>query len=89
MVKNSSYIDNTFFYIIILLTVLLGLGLFKVFVTLSLVDNKIEFLTEKVEKDNNQDPGTSGVTLEEKIAEHLDSLSKEEILESIEEIDGE
>lgn len=87
MVKNSSYIDNTFFYIIILLTVLLGLGLFKVFVTLSLVDNKIEFLTEKVEKDN--DPGPSGVTLEEKIAEHLDSLSKEEILESIEEIDDE
>ena len=55
-------------------------------------DSKIEYVTKKINEKMNEekmDPGPSGVTLEEKIQEHLDSLGDDQILETIEEISDE
>lgn len=88
MPKVNTPVDNTYFYIIIVLTVLLGLALFKIYAMLLNSDSKIEYITKKMNEEK-RDPGPSGVTLEEKIQEHLDSLEDEEILETIEEISDE
>lgn len=88
MAKSITAFDNTYFYVIIVLTLLLGLALLKIYVMLSVSDSKIDELSEKINK-NKEDQGPSGVSLEEKIKEHLDSLEDEEILETIEEISDE
>lgn len=88
MAKSITTFDNTYFYVIIVLTLLLGLALLKIYVMLSVSDSKIEKLSEKI-NENKEDQGPSGVSLEEKIKEHLDSLEDEEILETIEEISDE
>lgn len=92
MAKSITTFDNTYFYVIIVLTLLLGLALLKIYVMLSVSDSKIEKLSEKINEkinENKEDQGPSGVSLEEKIKEHLDSLEDEEILETIEEISDE
>lgn len=72
--------DNTYSYIIIFITVLLAYGLFKIFNSICKLDEKIEQRTLEMEKneivshENIQDPSPSGVTIEEKIQEHLESL---------------
>ena len=88
MAKSITTFDNTYFYVIIVLTLLVGLALLKIYVMLSVSDSKIEKLSEKI-NENKEDQGPSGVSLEEKIKEHLDSLEDEEILETIEEISDE
>jgi len=88
MAKSITAFDNTYFYVIIVLTLLLGLALLKIYVMLSVLDSKIDELSEKINK-NTEDQSPSGVSLEEKIKEHLDSLEDEEILETIEEISDE
>lgn len=72
--------DNTYSYIIIFITILLAYGLFKIFNSISKLDEKLEQRTREIEKnkivshENIQDPGPSGVTIEEKIQEQLKSL---------------
>lgn len=72
--------DNTYSYIIIFITILLAYGLFKIFNSVSKLDEKLEQRirekeTSEVESyENIQDPGPSGVTIEEKIQENIESL---------------
>ena len=68
--------DNTYSYIIIFITILLAYGLFKIFNSISKIDEKLEQRTQEMETNEVvlQDPGPSGVTIEEKIREHLESL---------------
>ena len=68
--------DNTYSYIIIFITILLAYGLFKIFNSISKIDEKLEQRTQEMETDEVvlQDPGPSGVTIEEKIREHIESL---------------
>ena len=72
--------DNTYSYIIIFITILLAYGLFKIFNSISKLDEKLEQRTKEIIKDevesyeNIQDPGPSGVTIEEKIQGVLESL---------------
>ena len=72
--------DNTYSYIIIFITILLGYGLIKIFNSIYKLDEKLEQRTREIETneivshENIQDQGPSGVTIEEKIQEHLESL---------------
>lgn len=68
--------DNTYSYIIIFITILLAYGLFKIFNSISKIDEKLEQRTQEMETNEVvlQDQGPSGVTIEEKIREHLESL---------------
>lgn len=72
--------DNTYSYIIIFITILLGYGLFKIFNSIYKLDEKLEQRTREIETneivshENIQGQGPSGVTIEEKIQEHLESL---------------
>ena len=59
--------DNTYNYILIIITILLGYGLYKIF-------NIITKIHEKIQEKPNEDPGQSGITVEEKIQDHLESL---------------
>lgn len=68
--------DNTYSYIIIFITILLAYGLFKIFNSISKIDEKLEQRTQEMETNEVvlQDIGPSGVTIEEKIQEHIESL---------------
>jgi len=81
MGKNITQ-DNTYSLIIIVITLLLAYGIYKVLSMLNKLNDKVEEITikEKIE-----DPGPSGISLEEKIQDHIDSLKEEELLEVIEE----
>lgn len=69
-------VNNTYIYIIIILILLLLYGGYKIFNTVINLNDKLDSI---VLTKTSSDPGPSGITNEEKIQNHLESL------ESIEE----
>lgn len=67
--------DNTCSYILIIITILLAYGLYKIYNAITEIKEQLhEKSTEVTIEEKIQDPGPSGVTIEEKNQEHLDSL---------------
>ena len=81
MGKNFTQ-DNTYSLIIICITLLLAFGIYKIFSMVIKLNDKIEDITLK---DKIEDPGPSGISLEEKIQDHIDSLKEEELIQIVEE----